>query len=156
PRRLRRRVARALGERILGHLSLPARLPPQLDHPLQSAVVQPAAAELLQRRQLPDRGEGAGGADKIGACRGIKRDRGISPSAGYAERYHASVRRRPSANETRGSYPRSRRARLISAWEKRTSPARGGACTGWGLLPSSSLRWRTRSSTVVLWPLPML
>ena len=44
----------------------------------------------------------------------------------YCARYQASVRRRPSSSEYCGSWPRSRRAAVVSACESRTSPARGG------------------------------
>src|SRR5208283_2613970 len=51
----------------------------------------------------------------------------FEPEEPIAVRCHATVRRRPSSNVTIGSYPRTERAREISAVECRTSPFRGGA-----------------------------
>jgi len=41
-------------------------------------------------------------------------------------RNHSSVKRKPSSNVKLGTYPSSVLAAVVSAWESRTSPERGG------------------------------
>jgi hypothetical protein len=48
-------------------------------------------------------------------------------AAALAVRYHSTVRRSPSSNDTIGSYFRISRAFVMSACESRTSPARSGS-----------------------------
>src|ERR1019366_9487273 len=71
-------------------------------------------------------------------------------------RYHSSVIRIPSSNEYRGAWPRSRTASVVSAWESRTSPARGGPQTGAMRTPSSSCSSAHAWLSVILSPLPPL
>ncbi len=51
---------------------------------------------------------------------------GRSATSAWTSRSQSSVARSPSSNPICGSNPRSRRARLMSACESRTSPARSG------------------------------
>jgi len=51
-------------------------------------------------------------------------------------RYHSSVIFMPSSKEKRGVCRRSRTARVVSAWESRTSPLRGGPYLAGRLTPS--------------------